>query len=76
MTKIRVSADELVHILHEKLVKSGKCPRGFPIAVIPDEAGSGWTAVAGALQRNRQSACVERLAALQKELQAVYVLRR
>lgn len=76
MIKKRVSADELTHILRERLRESGRCPPEFPVAVLPNKVGPGWTAITAALARSRYPACVKLLAATEQELQTVYVLRR
>lgn len=76
MTKIRVDGDELTNLFYEKLIESGQCPRGFPIAIIPEKSAAGWAAVASYRARKRHPKCAERLAMLQTEMRAVYVLRR
>ena len=76
MTKKRISADELTHILREKLREGGRCPPEFPVAVVPNKVGPGWTAITAALARSRYPACVKFLATLERDLQAVYILRR
>jgi L-amino acid N-acyltransferase YncA len=76
MTKIRVDTDELNNLIYERLIESSQCPRGFPVAVIPENSVSGWSVVAAYRARKRHPACAERLALIQREMQSLYVLRR
>jgi L-amino acid N-acyltransferase YncA len=77
MAKIRITADELSNFIYDKLIEGDVCPRGFPIAVIPDKSTpAGWAIVSTSRNRERYPECAARIEAVQKELRALYVLRR
>ena len=74
MARTTISSADLVAIFFVRLRAFSDCPPGLPIAIVPTDDGSGWSAITG--YRFRNPATVKRIAELEKQLRKVYVLAK
>jgi hypothetical protein len=76
MTKKTISIGDLAMLISERLVKTGVCPLGFPVAIVPTAALPGdWLAVVSHRDRIRHPKCAQHLAAIERDLKKRYVLQ-
>jgi hypothetical protein len=74
MTKKTISSGDLAMLISERLTRTGVCPLGFPVAIVPTAALPGdWLAVVSHRDRIRHPKCVQRLIAIEREMRKLYL---
>ena len=74
MTKIKVSATDLVWIFTEKLKSLDRSAQAVSIAIVPTD--DGWTAIASKREFGAAARSAKRIQQVQKQLRGLYKLTK